>query len=65
MPKKDDIKLNIYDVNGRLIYQEQKIAKTGMNSTTITHDVLETKGILYYELISGETRIVQKMVVID
>jgi len=64
MPKDQDVVVNVYDINGKLIFQQQSTAKHGVNRIVLNEANFNTGGILYYELISGSTRLMNKMLLI-
>ena len=65
MPHDNDIALSIYDLNGKLFYQEQKRAHKGMNVIRVSKSDINSSGVLYYELLSDDSRYVQKMILLD
>jgi len=65
LPQSEDITLSVYDLNGRLLYQEQKTAHQGINIATLDKADLNAKGVLYYELVSGSEKYIQKMILLD
>ena len=64
MPADEDVVVNIYDINGKLIFQQQSTAKHGVNRIVLNEADFNTGGILYYELISGSSRLINKMLLI-
>ena len=64
MPSNQNFVINVYDINGKLVYQEQNIAKKGINKVILSESDIDAGGILYYELISGNTRLMNKMLLI-
>lgn len=62
IPSPDDVRLNIYDVTGRLIFTKSQYFVEGMNEFNIENDNLEVGGILYYEVSAGESRATMKMI---
>ncbi len=65
LPRNKDIVLSLYDINGKLIYREQKNAKKGFNKVILSNQELNNGGVFYYELQAENTRYVQKMIHID
>ena len=65
LPSDKDIVLSLYDINGKLIYREQKNAKKGFNKVLLSNQELNNGGVFYYELQAENTRYVQKMIHID
>jgi len=64
MPAKDEITMKIYDVDGKLIRQLRQEATAGNNTIILDKEDLSTGGIYYYELITSETILVEKMILI-
>ena len=65
MPESGDVVLNVFDVNGRKVFATTQRSIKGINKITLKHsDLQSASGILYYELISGETRLMEKMLFI-
>jgi len=65
LPQQENVIITVYDINGKMIYQEQKRAQKGMNSIILSKEDVLLEGVLYYELIADNARYVQKMVVIE
>lgn len=64
-PSTEEVALNIYDVNGRLVHTKRNLSSEGLNKILIRKsDVNTAHGILYYELIQGETRLMEKMLLL-
>jgi hypothetical protein len=59
-----DVMLNIYDVNGRLLHTKTAVSKVGINKFILDKTSISTPGVLYYELISENTRLMEKMLLI-
>jgi len=65
LPAAKDIILSVYDINGKLIYQEQKIGEKGLNIVSFSRADLDMSGVLYYELVADNYRAIEKMILID
>ncbi len=65
LPSAKDIILSVYDINGKLIYQEQKRGYQGINTVLLSRNDLLSAGVLYYELVADNISKIQKMVVIE
>ena len=65
MPHAEEVVLSIYDINGKLLYQEQKTALKGLNSLILDRSNLNSHGVMYYELVSGNARLVHKMILLE
>ncbi len=64
-PTEGDVRLNVYDINGRTIYSTHHNSSIGINKIELRKsDVQSATGILYYELISGDTRLMEKMLLL-
>jgi hypothetical protein len=63
-PSDQDFILSIYDINGKLVHQIKDRAKAGDNKLDIENTLFNNGGVLYYELISGNSRLMNKMLLI-
>ena len=64
-PVVQDYDLKVFDVDGRLLYKVEGESKVGMNSIIVENYQIQTKGgMLYYEFVSGSTRLMNKMLLI-
>jgi len=59
-----EVTLNIYDVNGRLIMSKSQDALEGINEVLISKSDVQTSGVLFYELIADEHNISKKMLIV-
>jgi len=59
-----DIELNFYNPAGQLLYKEIKSAKAGQNISIINNSVFQNDGIIYYELVSDDIRLINKMLLV-
>jgi len=59
-----DVTINIFDINGKLIKTVVQEAQYGMNELQITKADVETSGVLYYELIANTHKISKKMLLV-
>lgn len=64
MPEKGEYTINLYDINGRLIHSYNGLAKAGTNVQSLSNDQFEFGGVLYYELIAGQERLINKMLLL-
>ncbi len=62
MPTPSDVKINIYDVTGKLIMTKTAFFKEGIQSFDIANEDLGADGILYYEVSAGPHKATMKMV---
>ena len=64
MASDEDVTINIFNINGRLIKSVDQEAKTGLNELRIDKSDIETTGVLYYELITDKYKISKKMLLV-
>jgi hypothetical protein len=64
LPKNDFITLNIYDVQGKVIRTIQGQYKKGLNTISISSEMIGSTGVHYYKLESGSFTATRKMVVL-
>ena len=64
LPQNEDVEFNIYDLGGKLLYRELRTGVQGLNTIEVSKDMFVNGGLLYYELVSGETRFMNKMLLI-
>jgi len=65
MPVSQNVVVTLYDVNGRTIYQEQKMGQQGINVLSMYKSDINQSGVFYYELVSVNTKLIHKMIIID
>lgn len=63
-PTADNYTINVYDVNGRLLYKTEGVSVVGMNNTLLENTIFENGGLMYYELIVSDVRLVNKMLLV-
>jgi uncharacterized repeat protein (TIGR01451 family) len=61
MPQAEVYRLNIYSINGQLLHTVDGNASQGVNRVELSNELFNKGGVLYYELITGNTRLVNKM----
>ena len=64
MPKADNYTINVYDVNGKLLCTFSDVAGEGMNGLRLENSDFEYGGVMYYELIASDVRLVNKMLLV-
>ncbi len=64
IPFKQNVKISIYDVTGKTVHQVSRDFEAGYNQISISQDVLNTSGILYYTLEANGYTATKKMVVL-
>jgi len=50
LPTPHDVRLNVYDVSGRVILSKSQYFENGLQEFNIENDNLDTGGVLYYEV---------------
>ncbi|NNK90113.1 MAG: HYR domain-containing protein, partial [Saprospiraceae bacterium] len=64
-PVSGDVILKVYDINGRVVHSRNMTSSIGLNKIELRKDdVGSASGILYYELISGNERLMEKMLLL-
>ena len=64
LPIQDQYTLNIFDLNGKLVYETSGSANKGENTVVVEKSSLNVSGILYYTLSTEKYTATRKMVVI-
>ena len=63
LPKSGDVKITIYDITGKVIYEKSNSFEKGYNSVNVSRDDLNfASGVLYYKVENGANTAVKKMV---
>jgi|GEM_PF-3347452 len=65
LPEADDVKLVVYDINGKMIMQRSVDAVAGENQITINRAEVNTTGILHYSLQTSFGTQTRKMTILD
>jgi hypothetical protein len=65
LPAPAEARLEIIDEAGRLLYQQWGQFDKGYNAFTIDNKMVNTKGVLYYKVISGVHSASLKMIKVD
>lgn len=65
LPKPTEVKLNVYDVTGKVLLRKSGTFKQGKQSFDILDGELTTSGMLYYEVVAGDERATMKMLNIE
>ncbi len=65
LPKNMKTNLNIFDVNGRVLWSTNKAFNKGLNRISISRDDLNTSGIFYYRLDASQYSSTKKMIILD
>lgn len=64
LAKSDLVTLKLYDVAGRLIHKQSGQYNTGLNTITISSEIIESGGLIYYSLESGDYSATRKMILL-
>jgi len=65
LPENGEVKLTIYDVTGKVMYQKIQNYNRGYNSVSVSKDDLNfANGVLYYKVENGANIAVRKMVML-
>lgn len=65
MPQYDMANLSIFDMTGKLVYQQENLFPAGYNEITIGKDQLPDSGIFYYTLQTGNRKETKKMILLE
>ena len=65
LPQAANATLSVMDVNGRIVWTVNKDFNKGYNSFQLSDQELNTSGVLYYRLDSGDYSATKKMIKID
>ncbi len=63
-PVESSFELNIFDLNGRLVFKTSGFAQRGMNTVDINKTNLNVSGVLYYTVSTDTNTATKKMVVL-
>jgi len=64
LPEDEMVKLSVYDMTGKLLYQKSKNFERGDNEFILDNKDFDTAGILYYKVEAGQNSIIKKMILI-
>jgi len=64
LPKDANYTMTIYDVTGKVVKTYRKYGNAGYNSLEVSNKELNTTGVLYYRLESGDYTATRKMIMI-
>ncbi len=64
LPSSDDVKLTIFDINGKLVYTTGGKYQKGYNTISLDINNLVSNGVMYYQLETGSHSATRKMIVI-
>lgn len=64
IPKTGNVRLSIYDVNGKELYQLENSYPKGMNEILLSKKDLQSSGVLYYKVEMGSYVATKKMIVL-
>lgn len=60
----DDVQINMYGTNGKLIYIKEVKANIGHNEVRIYRDDIDASGIIFYDIITSKEKVQGKMILI-
>jgi len=64
LPEAGLVSLSITNVDGKLIYNSEANYESGYNEITIAADLLESSGVMYYQIKSGNMAASRKMIIL-
>lgn len=62
LPESGEAVLSVYDVAGKRLFEITKSFNKGLNHVELTHEVLKSSGVMYYQLEKDGFRITKKMI---
>jgi len=65
LPATGTVNLRVSDISGKILYSSELTGKKGMNSITLTEEVINATGVLYYEIEFDNQKLGKKMIKID
>ena len=65
LPEEMNIQFNITDINGKVIYQSNRLANQGENQITFSKDIFPSTGVYFLTATAGEFTATQKLVRIE
>ncbi len=65
LPQEGNASIKVYDVTGKLILSKEKVFTKGLNTVIIKGNELNVSGVLYYQLIYGNSSATRKMILMD
>ncbi len=64
LSESQEVTINVFDINGKLIKSISRSDGSGINEVEILNADIPTAGVLYYELITGNYKISKKMLLV-
>ena len=65
IPKNENVSLDIYDLNGKLIYNLSRDFEKGINNFKVSNSSFTANGVYYYTIKVAGNAITKKMILID
>jgi len=65
LPQKASVSISIMDLTGKVIHEINGIYDAGLNQVVISKNDINTSGIVYYQLESGNFSATRKMIIIE
>ena len=60
----DQVRINMYDSSGKLVFEKQMQASKGVNEIRIDREDINASGVLFYDLITSKEKVQGKMILI-
>ena len=64
-PEESSYKFNLFDVNGKVIYRQLNQSTKGVNIIEIDKSMVGQAGVLFYEVLIGDVRLMNKMILLN
>jgi hypothetical protein len=65
VPRTESGRMNILDMNGKVIKSIEQVFTKGENAIVLDRNDITSGGVYYYEVVSGDVRMMKKMIVIQ
>ncbi len=65
LPEAGSVRMKVSDITGKEVYQREAAFPAGMNRIELNTRILNARGVLIYQLQSGETVLSKKMTIIE
>jgi hypothetical protein len=62
LPEADDVTLTVFDESGRMVYRQVGDFGKGHNAFTLDKELVNTTGLLYYQVSTSEESVTMKMI---
>jgi len=61
----EEVKLTVFNIEGKLLYNAEFTAQAGYNSVVISKEELQSTGVLFYQLDAADYTTTKKMIILD